>query len=208
MEQIDKAILERHQYTLPSPIKKPWMPTPDIPDLQNDHIETIYFPADEESSSMGEITVTWLGPKWNAFLQIQAIHMLNAYLSDTPIAPLKKVFVERNDPYCTELDFALAERSRMAITAHFQNVPLNKADDIVPKLISALHEIVNTQNIDMERMIALIRKEKLKVKPSKQHLTVHDTEKNSISSISFFYCLYILSNTSFLMNMKLVRHIW
>ncbi|KAG2212301.1 hypothetical protein INT47_001660 [Mucor saturninus] len=160
LEQIDKAILDRHNYTLPCPIKQPWMPAPHIPDLQNDHIETIYFPGEE--NSMGEITVTWLGPKWNAFLQIQAIHMLNAYLSDTPIAPLKKVFVERNDPYCTELDFRFAERSRMAITASFQNVPLNKADEIVPTLISTLHEIVNTQSIDMERMIALIRKEKLK----------------------------------------------
>lgn len=161
LEQIDKAILDRHNFSLPCPIKQPWMPAPHIPDLQNDHIETIYFPGEE--NSMGEITVTWLGPKWNAFLQIQAIHMLNAYLSDTPIAPLKKVFVERNDPYCTELDFRFAERSRMAITASFQNVPLNRADEIVPKLISTLHEIVNTQSIDMERMIALIRKEKLKV---------------------------------------------
>lgn len=161
LEQIDKAILDRHHFSLPCPIKQPWMPAPYIPDLQTDHIETIYFPGEE--NSMGEITVTWLGPKWNAFLQIQAIHMLNAYLSDTPIAPLNKIFVERNDPYCTELDFRLAERSRMAITASFQNVPLDRADEIVPKLISTLHEIVNTQSIDMERMIALIRKEKLKV---------------------------------------------
>lgn len=112
---------------------------------------------------MGEVTVTWLGPRWNAFLQIQAIQMLNAYLSDTPIAPLKKVFVERNDPYCTELDFRMAERSRMAISVSFQNVPLDRADEIVPKLISTLHKIVNARNIDMERMTALIRKEKLKV---------------------------------------------
>lgn len=112
---------------------------------------------------MGEVTVNWLGPRWNAFLQIQAIQMLNTYLSDTPIAPLKKVFVERNDPYCTELDFRMAERSRMAIGVSFQNVPLDRADEIVPKLISTLQKIVNTRNIDMERMTALIRKEKLKV---------------------------------------------
>ncbi|GAA5808872.1 hypothetical protein MFLAVUS_002271 [Mucor flavus] len=160
LEQIDKAILDRHHFSLPCAIKKPWMPTPHIPDLQSNHTETIYFPGEE--NSMGEVSVTWLGPEWNAFLQIQAIHMLNIYLSDTPIAPLKKVFVERNDPYCTELDFRIAERSRMAITASFQNVPLGKADQIVPKLVSVLHRILDTQSIDMKRMIALIRKEKQK----------------------------------------------
>lgn len=166
MEQIDKAILDRQHFSLPnklSIIKKPWIPTPHIPDLQHDHIETVYFPAGEENS-LGEVTVTWLGPKWNAFLQTQAIQMLNIYLSDTPIAPLKKIFVERNDPFCTELDFRVAERSRMTITATFQNVPLERADQIVPKLVSTLHQIVNTQNIDMKRMMALIKKEKQKVK--------------------------------------------
>lgn len=163
LEQIDQAILSRqHVSSIPKSIKKPWIPAPHIPDLQENHTETIYFPG-EEQESMGEITVTWLGPKWNEFLQIQAILMLNSYLSDTPIAPLKKVFVERNDPYCTELDFRIQERSRMAITASFQNVPLNRADDIVPRLIETLHDIVNTENIDMYRMAALIRKEKLKV---------------------------------------------
>lgn len=161
LEQIDKSILERHNFSIPASIKRPWIPTPPIPDLPNDHTETIYFPAGEENS-MGEVTVNWLGPRWNAFLQIQAIQMLNTYLSDTPIAPLKKVFVERNDPYCTELDFRMAERSRMAIGVSFQNVPLDRADEIVPKLISTLQKIVNTRNIDMERMTALIRKEKLK----------------------------------------------
>jgi Zn-dependent M16 (insulinase) family peptidase len=164
LEQIDKSILERQQVSsIPKSVKqRPWIPAPHIPDLEHDHIETIYFPG-QEQENMGEITVTWLGPKWNAFLQIQAILMLNSYLSDTPIAPLKKVFVERNDPYCTELDFRIQERSRMAITASFQNVPLEKADDIVPQLIATLNEIVNTKNIDMDRMVALIRKEKLKV---------------------------------------------
>ena len=160
MEQIDKSILDRHHFT--PTVKKPWIPAPFVPDLENDHTETIYFPAGEENS-MSEVTVTWLGPAWNAFLQIQAIHMLNAYLSDTPIAPLKKTFVEKNDPYCTELDFRMAERSRMTIHASFQNVPVNKADAIVPKLIKTLKELVNNQNIDMERMKVLIRKEKLKV---------------------------------------------
>ncbi|KAG2207105.1 hypothetical protein INT46_004081 [Mucor plumbeus] len=159
LEQIDKSILDKNQFTTKS--IKPWIPAPIIPDLKNNHIETIYFPG-QELEDMSEITVTWLGPNWNAFLEIQAIHMLNAYLSDTPIAPLKKVFVERNDPYCTELDFRIQERSRITITASFQNVPLAKADDIVPKLTYTLNELVNTLDIDMDRMAALIRKEKLK----------------------------------------------
>jgi Zn-dependent M16 (insulinase) family peptidase len=161
LEQIDKSILERLP-SIPKSVEKPWIPAPHIPDIQHNHIETIYFPG-EEQENMGEITVTWLGPKWNAFLQIQAILMLNSYLSDTPIAPLKKMFVERNDPYCTELDFRIQERSRIAITASFQNVPLEKSDAIVPQLFATLQDIVNTKNMDMDRMAALIQKEKLKV---------------------------------------------
>ncbi|KAI9478470.1 MAG: Metalloenzyme, LuxS/M16 peptidase-like protein [Benjaminiella poitrasii] len=165
LEQIDKSILERqhaciHKNNLT--FKKTWIPAPYIPDLEHNHVETIYFPG-EEHEKMGEITVTWLGPKWNEFLGIQAIQMLNSYLSDTPIAPLKKVFVEKDDPYCTELDFRLQERSRVAITATFQNVPLDKADDVVSVLFSTLRSILDRQEIDMKRMAALIRKEKLKI---------------------------------------------
>lgn len=160
LEQIDKSILDKN-HNMTRNIK-PWIPAPMIPDLLHNHTETVYFPG-HELEDMAEITVTWLGPHWNAFLEIQAIHMLNAYLSETPIAPLKKVFVERNDPYCTELDFRIQEKSRIAITASFQNVPLAKADAIVPKLISTLHTILNSLEIDMDRMAALIRKEKLKV---------------------------------------------
>ncbi|EPB86108.1 hypothetical protein HMPREF1544_07096 [Mucor circinelloides 1006PhL] len=159
LEQIDKSILDKN-HNMTRNIK-PWIPAPMIPDLLHNHTETVYFPG-HELEDMAEITVTWLGPHWNAFLEIQAIHMLNAYLSETPIAPLKKVFVERNDPYCTELDFRIQEKSRIAITASFQNVPLAKADAIVPKLISTLHTILNSLEIDMDRMAALIRKEKLK----------------------------------------------
>ncbi|KAI8067714.1 Metalloenzyme, LuxS/M16 peptidase-like protein [Gilbertella persicaria] len=161
LEQIDIAIMDRQRHLqCLKASTNPWIPAPLIPDLAYSQTETVYFP--ESSSTMGNITVTWLGPRWNAFLDVQAIHVLNAYLSESPISPLKKLFVEQSDPYCTELDFQIQERSRLSITAHFQNVPLHKADLLVPKLVSALEDIYATQAIDMDRMKVLIYKEKLK----------------------------------------------
>jgi Zn-dependent M16 (insulinase) family peptidase len=57
----------------------------------------------------------------------------------------------------------MAERSRVAMTVTFQNVPVHKADDVPALLISTLQNIVNNEDIDMERMKGLIQKEKLKV---------------------------------------------
>ncbi|KAI8993250.1 Metalloenzyme, LuxS/M16 peptidase-like protein [Pilobolus umbonatus] len=157
LRQIDKSILSRthHSQLMTASIQKPWMPLPVIPNMESSSIETVYFPS--ESSSLCEIT---------AFLDIQAIHILNSYLVDTPIAPLNKLFVEHNSPYCTELDFRVAERSRLAMTLGFQNVPIEKADEIVPMLIPALNEIYYNQQIDMQRMKILIEKERLKVRSS------------------------------------------
>ncbi|KAI8366274.1 Metalloenzyme, LuxS/M16 peptidase-like protein [Choanephora cucurbitarum] len=166
LEHIDKSILDRQHYDHGNQqsVKnhsKPWIPAPHIPDIIHNQIETVYFP-EESSNNLGNITVTWLGPSWNEFLKIQSMHILNAYLSDSPISPLKRAFVEQSEPHCTELGFRMQERSRIAMTADFQNVPLDKADQLVPKLMAILRSIFLKQDIDMKRMQALICKERLK----------------------------------------------
>jgi Zn-dependent M16 (insulinase) family peptidase len=64
LEQIDKAILDRSlPFTPAVPSKRTWVPSPFIPDLEKNTIETICFPG--EAETLGEIAVTWLGPQWN-----------------------------------------------------------------------------------------------------------------------------------------------
>lgn len=61
LEQIDKSILDRRVPKVPKP--RPWNPAPEIPNLKHNTVETVLFPG--ESESLGEVTVTWLGPRWN-----------------------------------------------------------------------------------------------------------------------------------------------
>ncbi|ORE01778.1 hypothetical protein BCV72DRAFT_235791 [Rhizopus microsporus var. microsporus] len=159
LEQIDKSILDRRVPKVPK--LRPWNPAPKIPNLKHNTIETVLFPGEPES--LGEVTVTWLGPRWNEFLEIQAIYMMNIYLTDTPISPLKRLFVECKDPYCSEVDFRIAERSRVAATLTLRNVQLDKIDTVIPKLMAALRDIVAELDFDITRMITLIQKEKLRI---------------------------------------------
>ncbi|CAO3700145.1 unnamed protein product [Rhizopus microsporus] len=159
LEQIDNSILDRHVPKVPKP--RPWNPAPEIPNLKHNTVETVLFPGEPES--LGEVTVTWLGPRWNEFLEIQAIYMMNTYLTDTPISPLKRLFVECKSPYCSEVDFRIVERSRVAVTLMLRNVQLDKIDTVIPKLMEALQNIVAESDFDMTRMLTLIQKEKLRI---------------------------------------------
>lgn len=89
--------------------------------------------------------------------------MMNTYLTDTPISSLKRLFVECKDPYCSEVDFRIVERSRVAVTLTLRNVQLDKIDTVIPKLMAALRNIVAESDFDMSRMLTLIQKEKLRV---------------------------------------------
>lgn len=119
----------------------------------------------------------------------QALDILETYLTDSAVAILKKEMVEIEDPYCTckcilcrkmfmrpfwnyshiacvstriAVNFYTSQRIRIEIRLDFDSVPVEKLEEIEPKFFSILEKIA-TEGFDMDRMAAVIKREKLKL---------------------------------------------
>ena len=71
-------------------------PSNQTPEITKPVKATVEFP--EKDESMGEIVISHVGPSPNDFLARKAIDVLGIYLTDGPVAPLTKEFVEIPSP--------------------------------------------------------------------------------------------------------------
>lgn len=123
-----------------TPFTKPWQ-TPVKPLEKSENIKILY-PADEEDT--GLVSVAWRGPKCTTEnLKLTACSVLMRYLSDTSVSPMHREFVEISDPYASDISFNIFENSESLIYFSFDNVPLDKIDDIFPKLQIILQSIAD-----------------------------------------------------------------
>ncbi|KAF9918748.1 hypothetical protein BX616_006122 [Lobosporangium transversale] len=142
------------------PMKRPWVDSPQAPLLNETTKTTVTFPSEDED--MGEVAINWFGPPITDFLTFQALDILETYLTDSAVAILKKEMVEIEDPYCTSVDFQTQHRIRAEIHLSFENVPTEKLEEVEPKFFSIIEKIVQ-DGFDMDRMAAVIKREKLKL---------------------------------------------
>ncbi|OLL24900.1 hypothetical protein NEOLI_001494 [Neolecta irregularis DAH-3] len=77
--------------------KRPWVDSAPTEDLATSVLRTVEFPDRDES--MGDVRIGWFGP--SDIQEIAAIDMLGVYLCNSPIAPLRKAFIEIRQPLCT-----------------------------------------------------------------------------------------------------------
>ncbi|KAF9316996.1 hypothetical protein BG003_001323 [Podila horticola] len=142
------------------PMKRPWVDSPQAPLMTKTSNTVLTFPSEDES--MGEVAINWFGPPVTDFLGFQALDILQTYLTDSAVAILKKEMVEIEDPYCTSVNFYTSQRIRIEIRLDFDSVPAEKLEEIEPKFFSILEKIA-TEGFDMDRMAAVIKREKLKL---------------------------------------------
>ncbi|KAF9027171.1 hypothetical protein BGZ52_004433 [Haplosporangium bisporale] len=142
------------------PMKRPWVDSPQAPLMTKTTNTVLTFPSEDES--MGEVAINWFGPPVTDFLGFQALDILETYLTDSAVAILKKEMVEIEDPYCTSVNFYTSQRIRIEIRLDFDSVPVEKLEEIEPKFFSILEKIA-TEGFDMDRMAAVIKREKLKL---------------------------------------------
>ncbi|KAN0061466.1 hypothetical protein ACQY0O_006313 [Thecaphora frezii] len=117
----------------------------------------------EKDESVGEVEVTWVGPKFDNWLEKEAIQLLGTYLSDSPVSAIQKEFVERDDPLFTDVYMSSTEKAGAdTLYAYFSSVPTERLDE-VDGLVVELLERVAREGIDMERMSMLIKRDKLKL---------------------------------------------
>ncbi|KAH7031761.1 Metalloenzyme, LuxS/M16 peptidase-like protein [Linnemannia elongata] len=141
-------------------MKRPWVDSPQAPLMKETTKTIVTFPSEDED--MGEVGINWFGPPVTDFLSFQALDILETYLTDSAVAVLKKEMVEIEDPYCTSVDFITQQRIRAEIRLAFESVPTEKLEEVEPKFFSILERIAK-DGFDMERMAAVIKREKLKL---------------------------------------------
>lgn len=121
------------------PFVRPWQ-TP-VPPFEKSINKKVEYPADEEDC--GIFTIGWRGPKCTAEnIKLTSCSVLMRYLSDTSVSPLQREFVEVPDPLASQISFNISENTESLLYFTFENVPLGKMENILPKLQSLLKNIV------------------------------------------------------------------
>ncbi|XP_017774305.1 PREDICTED: uncharacterized protein C05D11.1-like [Nicrophorus vespilloides] len=155
LEKLEAKILSKNNT---SEFTRPWE-TP-VPPLESSKDLKVKYPSDDESN--GLFGVAWRGPSAvkNQY-GLNSTSILMKYLTDFAVSPLQKEFVEISDPYASKVVYNLCENSETCLYFLFQNVPKHKLSLIKPKLMEILQRIVDTNDIDMDRMKNIINRLKL-----------------------------------------------
>jgi Zn-dependent M16 (insulinase) family peptidase len=118
----------------------------------------------EEDESIGDITMTFLGPPPVDYRSNLAIKLLSNYLTDSATAPLQKTFVEIPKPLCTGVGIYSEDRvNKNELQATLYDVPFKHLETLPVEVREKLAKIVNEEGIDMERMGLVIRRDKRKL---------------------------------------------
>ncbi|EJU02584.1 hypothetical protein DACRYDRAFT_21645 [Dacryopinax primogenitus] len=166
--QVEPRIIAHGQAHGPRPPgwKRPFMETKTAEpfSLGKGKLETVEFP--EQDESVGEACVSWIGPKADDFVNQQALDILGTYLTDSPVAPLTKAFVETASPLCTGV--YISDSMRATITTldmYMTAVPTELLSTIQGRVNEELQKIV-AAGIDMERMGMILRRERRRLADS------------------------------------------
>ncbi|CAE6520523.1 unnamed protein product [Rhizoctonia solani] len=161
--QVEPRIVE-HGQVKPSTWKRPFIETLSAqkPKLKGVTKVTVDFPEQDESS--GQVVVSSRGPDPQNFTELKAMELLGLYLTDSPVSPLTKEFVEAANPLCTSISCGSEQRATFTSSViEFESVPTGELDTLHEKVIAKLKQIV-ADGIDMDRMGLVIKRDKLKLK--------------------------------------------
>ncbi|KAG8934409.1 hypothetical protein FRC02_010043 [Tulasnella sp. 418] len=161
--KVEPNILEHGQKGAPAGWKRPFLETPSVerPVIEKIVKDIVEFP--EKDESMGEIVLSQVGPEPSDYLARKAIDILGIYLTDSPVAPLTKEYVEIPSPLCTYIYFAETTRaSFISLDVYFGSVPTEHLSTLDEKFRKSLQNIAK-DGIDMERMRVILKRERLKL---------------------------------------------
>ncbi|KAG5654101.1 hypothetical protein H0H81_007515 [Sphagnurus paluster] len=179
--QVEPSIIAHGQNSGPRPPnwKRPFVETASAtrPPLNETIKDTVEFP--EKDESMGELTLTFLGPPPNAFLERKAIDILGTYLTSSAVAPLNKEYIETESPLCSYIYFGEDTcATRIDLPIYIGSVPAEHLDNFDGKLKESFKRIVS-EGLDMERMAMVINREERQLR-SKLESAKGDTFSGTI----------------------------
>lgn len=118
----------------------------------------------EHDESVGEVSISTLGPEPNDFLTIAALYILGKYLTHSTASPLQKQFVDIPTPYATSVSFSDSDRvNKKELGLSMSDVPSKHLDEIGKLVLDKLRRIVETDGLDMRRMDMVLRQQRRKL---------------------------------------------
>ncbi|BGP12424.1 hypothetical protein JCM10213_001971 [Rhodosporidiobolus nylandii] len=128
------------------------------PVLQRDVVKTVEYAESDES--VGQINISWVGPRVHDWLTNAALTVLGIYLGGGSTAPLSKLFVEIPDPACSAVAFDSEFRDPCILTISLVSVPTHRLPSLGGELLDALREILRTP-FDEKRMRSVLKQQKV-----------------------------------------------
>jgi len=174
----EKILRKRALAPLP-PYVRPWQS--DIAKISPNAEQslTIEFPSDDET--IGNVAVAWRLPDHISadIKMLEAYSLLMKYLASTQVSPLEAEFVETADALATSVSADMLEVKEPAILVEFENVPIERIDEVVPKMEAVFARIVadGPDKFDIDRIHNFIDREvlnHLKETENSPHLFVPD----------------------------------
>ncbi|RKO85204.1 hypothetical protein BDK51DRAFT_14308, partial [Blyttiomyces helicus] len=107
--------------------KIPVLAPPPFPGGRGDVlVETVRFPTSDEE--VGSLAFAWRGPPSEDIFTILAIEILFRYLCNTSASPFSQAFVERKDPYASQVDYDVKSYTETSFSLIFSGVPYSNPD--------------------------------------------------------------------------------
>ena len=129
----------------------------------------------------GSVAVAWRleEPISNNIEMLEAYKIVMRYLTSTQVSPLEVAFVENNDPLATSVSSDTLEVKVPSLLMEFENVPVDRIDEVIPKMDKTLQKIVDDgpNKFDLERITNFIQQDvvnSLKEIENSPHLFVPD----------------------------------
>ncbi|XP_023322562.1 uncharacterized protein C05D11.1 [Eurytemora carolleeae] len=158
---------------------RPWQKplAPLIEDLGNGL--SVEIPSEDET--IGNIAVAWRLPEKISenVRRLQAYKLIMKYLTNTQVSPLEADLVESQDSLATSVSASMLEVKEPAILVEFENVPIERLDEVIPRMEAVFNKIVEDgpEAFDLERIQDYIDREilnHLKETENSPHLFVPD----------------------------------
>ncbi|KAK6463361.1 Metalloenzyme, LuxS/M16 peptidase-like protein [Scheffersomyces coipomensis] len=157
-------IMERFDKDLPSiedqPKTRPFVDSKIDPPLNVDLITEIEFPDNDES--MGELIISWIGPKGDDLVANMGLDMVGAYFTNSPISLLNKYLVEIENPLATDIDYTTDDYIRTTINFTVSGIPNEKLHEVDSKIKQLILEQTNPENLDVQYLRQVIKQQRLK----------------------------------------------
>lgn len=142
--------------TLPS-FQKPF--SNPIPPIIESKTSVVEFPANDEEGG-AYVYLGWRLEKWEDFLTHDAIYTLWNYLCESSISPVKKEFIETENPLAGSAEGHIMPYREASHCLLFSDVTPENSDTIAPKFFELVNRILE-EGIDMERMAQVLKKRKI-----------------------------------------------